>query len=292
MSAAPVPAATSRSSPADLVSTPVDGVEVVASLSPSRASDFMTCPLRYRFRTVDGLPQEPTREAVRGTLVHKVLERLFDLPALDRTPVQAAKLLEPAWREVLAVEPGLSGLFDSAVGAHDFHAWLATCASVLEGYFELEDPQRLEPAEREYYVETRLDSGLLLRGFVDRLDVAPDGAIRVVDYKTGRSPSPMHEAAALFQMRFYALVIWRTRGVLPAMLQLVYLGDREVLRHCPDEAELLATERKVEALWRAIRLAEESGEWQPSPGRLCSWCSYQDMCPAFGGTPPAPTAPA
>ena len=60
-------------------------------------------------------------------------------------------------------------------------------ATVLDRYFTLEDPRRLEPAERELYVETLLDSKLLLRGFVDRLDVAPDGAIRVVDYKTGGS---------------------------------------------------------------------------------------------------------
>jgi putative RecB family exonuclease len=157
---------------------------------------------------------------------------------------------------------------------------------VLERYFTLEDPSRLEPAERELYVETVLDSRLLLRGFVDRIDIAPDGAIRVVDYKTGRSPGEMFEAKALFQMKFYALVIWRTRGVLPAMLQLVYLGNGEMLRYVPDERDLLATERKVEAIWRAIRLAEESGDWRPSPGRLCSWCAHQAVCPAWGGTPP------
>ena len=50
------------------------------------------------------------------------------------------------------------------------------------------NPQRLEPAEREMFVQTETSDGLLLRGFVDRLDVAPDGAMRVVDYKTGRSP--------------------------------------------------------------------------------------------------------
>ncbi len=157
---------------------------------------------------------------------------------------------------------------------------------MLDRYFTLEDPRRLEPAERELYVETLLDSRLLLRGFVDRVDVAPDGLVRVVDYKTGRSPGVGFEAKALFQMKFYALVIWRTRGVVPAMLQLVYLGNGEILRYVPDEHDLLATERKVEALWRAIRRAEETGDWRPSPSRLCAWCSHQALCPAFGGTPP------
>ena len=69
--------------------------------------------------------------------------------------------------------------------------------------------------------------------------------MRIVDYKTGRSPGEHFEAKALFQMKFYALVVWRTRGVIPRMLQLVYLGNAEMLRYEPDERDLLATERKV-----------------------------------------------
>ena len=107
-----------------------------------------------------------------------------------------------------------------------------------------------------------------------------------MDYKSGRSPAVGFEAKALFQMKFYALVIWRVRGIVPTVLQLVYLGNGEILRYEPDEADLLATERKVEALWTAIQLAEETGDWQPSPSRLCDWCSYKPFCPAFGGTPP------
>jgi putative RecB family exonuclease len=274
----------SPASPAEWQSTPVDGVDVLGALSPSRASDFMTCPLLYRYRTIDRLPEEPSADALRGTLVHKVLEDLFDLPADSRTPDRARDLLVPTWESLLEAEPDLTELFSEE--GPDVAEWLTSCRSVLDRYFTLEDPRRLEPAERELYVEALLDSKLLLRGFVDRLDIAPDGAIRVVDYKSGKSPSEMFEAKALFQMRFYALVIWRTRGVVPAMLQLVYLGNAEMLRYVPDEADLLATERKVEALWRAILQAQRSGDWRPHRSRLCDWCSFQSLCPEFGGTPP------
>ena len=123
-------------------------------------------------------------------------------------------------------------------------------------------------------------------GFVDRLDVAPDGRMRVVDYKSGAAPGEGWEAKALFQMKFYALVLWRTRGVVPAMLQLVYLGSGELIRYVPDEQDLRATERKVEAIWRAIAKATESGDWRPNRSKLCEWCSFQSLCPEFGGTPP------
>lgn len=273
----------SITSPADSRSTPVDGVNVLGALSPSRAADFMGCPLQYRFRTIDKLPEPHNVDAVRGTLVHKVLEDIFDLPAPDRTPDRAGDLLVPTWTQLIEIEPDLAELFGPD---DDLDGWLTSCRQVLDRYFALEDPRRLEPAERELYVETLLDSRLLLRGFVDRIDIAPDGAIRVVDYKTGRSPREGFEAKALFQMKFYALVLWRIRGVIPQVLQLVYLGNGEILRYEPDEHDLLATERKVEAVWAAILRAQESGDWRPSPGRACSWCAHQSLCPEFGGTPP------
>jgi putative RecB family exonuclease len=264
---------------------PADDVPEVRppSLSPSRASDFMTCPLLYRFRVIDRLPERPSPAATRGTMVHAVLERLFDLPAVERVPARAHAMIAPEWERLLEAEPELAALFDDDEGRDE---WLTSAAGLLDSYFALEDPTVLEPAERELFVECDLDSGLRLRGYVDRLDEAPGCALRVVDYKTGRAPREGFEAKAMFQMRFYALVLWRLRGEVPRLLQLLYLGSGEVLRYEPDEADLRATERKVLALWDAIARATEQGDWRPSPSKLCDWCDHQALCPAFGGTPP------
>lgn len=272
------------------------------ALSPSRASDFMQCPLLYRFRVIDRLPEPPSAAAARGTLVHAALERIFDLPAAERTPEATIGLLASEWARLIEEEPDLAGLVlpadevgEDEVGGADAtedadtsvhtRAWLDAAAAFVRTWFTLEDPTRLEPAERELYVEAEVD-GLVMRGYVDRLDVAADGRLRVVDYKTGRAPSELWEGKALFQMKFYALVLWRTRGVVPTLLQLVYLRDGQVLRYAPDEQDLRATERKIRALWRAIELAAETGDWRPRPGRLCSWCHHKPICPAWGGTPP------
>ena len=254
-----------------------------ASLSPSRASDFMTCPLLYRFRVIDRIPEKPSREAVRGTVVHQVLENLFDLPPDERTVEAATAMLPSAWESVSADDDALSELFDSADEARE---WLTSAVPLVETYFRLEDPSRLDPYERELRVETALDDGLVLRGYVDRLDRNAAGDLRVVDYKTGKAPGEGYEQKALFQMRFYALVIWRATGTVPRLLQLLYLGSEHVLRYEPDEADLVATERKVKALWAAISRAQETGDWRPSPSRLCDWCDHQSRCPAFGGHPP------
>lgn len=246
----------------------------------------MTCPLLYRFRVIDRLPERPSEAATRGTVVHAVLERLFDAPAAERTAERARALVVPEWEKLLERRPELAELFgDDADGAR-LAEWLVGAERLVDRYFTLEDPTRLEPAERELFVETLLESGLTLRGIVDRVDVAPSGDVRVVDYKTGKAPAERFEARALFQMKFYALVLWRLRGVVPRRLQLVYLGSGDVITYDPDEGELRAVERKLLALWEAISRATESGDWRPRPSRLCDWCDHKALCPEFGGTPP------
>src|SRR3954452_9996842 len=100
-----------------------------SALSPSRAADFMQCPLLYRFRVLARLPEAPTPAAVRGTVVHAVLERLFDLPAPERTLDSARSLLVPQWERVRGEEPELAGLFDGDAVA--VCGWLAGAAELL-----------------------------------------------------------------------------------------------------------------------------------------------------------------
>ncbi|WP_037056759.1 RecB family exonuclease [Pseudonocardia asaccharolytica] len=256
------------------------------ALSPSRAGDFKQCPLLYRFRAIDRLPERSSRAQIRGTVVHTVLERLFELPAVERVPAAAKALVEPVWTELLEQAPELLEELFTGPEDPELPGWLESACELLDAYFRLEDPRRLEPEARELLVETELDSGLLLRGYIDRLDVAPTGQIRVVDYKTGAAPREVAEARALFQMKFYALALLQLRGVVPTQLRLIYLADEEALTYRPDEAELRRFARTLDAIWEAILRAGRDGDFRPNPSRLCEWCSYRPLCPAWDGTPP------
>ncbi|HEY2700790.1 MAG TPA: PD-(D/E)XK nuclease family protein, partial [Pseudonocardiaceae bacterium] len=212
-------------------------------------------------------------------------ERLFGLPAGERDPEHAKGLLPGAWAELQEERPELTVLFEGAEET-EVADWLASARALLDGYFTLEDPRRFDAESCELRVETELPSGLLLRGFIDRLDVAPTGEIRVVDYKTGAAPREFAEAKALFQMKFYALAVFRLRGVVPKQLRLMYLADQQSLIYTPDEDELLRFERTLDAVWDAILRAGKTGEFRPNPSRLCDWCDHKALCPAYGGTPP------
>ena len=255
------------------------------ALSPSRAADFKQCPLLYRFRAIDRLPEPASVPQVRGSVVHAALEQLYALPAAERVPDAALTLVQPAWDRMVAEHPALADEFEPESRA----ALLTEARDLLAGYYRLEDPTRFDPQACEQRVEVELEDGTLLRGFVDRIDVAATGELRVVDYKTSKAPSQarvLAEFKAMFQMKFYAVALLRSRGVLPARLRLLYLADGQILDYTPDHDELLRFEKTLIAIWRAIQSAGATGDFRPSPSALCDWCAHHAHCPVFGGTPP------
>jgi len=242
----------------------------------------MNCPLLYRFRVIDKLPEPPSADALKGTLVHSVLEHLFGLVRLERTSDRAHDLLKPTWDELKVKTSGVQEMFQDV----DLDQWLISAHSLLDRYFELEDPKSFDPTDLEKFVEYQMEDGPMIHGYIDRLDIAPTGEIRIVDYKTGKSPRAGYEEKSLFQMRFYALILWRTLGKIPKRLQLLYLGDKNRLISEPTEAELVKTEGKILSIWSDIQLSHETGLWKPKKSKLCDWCAHQSICPEFGGTPP------
>ncbi len=251
------------------------------ALSPSRAADFKQCPLLYRYRTIDRFPETPTPAQTRGTVVHAALENLFDMPAELRTRESADLLVEGAWAALCEGDPSLH----EVVAPEAADEFIASAQKLIATYYSMENPTAFEAASCEEYLEVS-SVDLPLRGFIDRIDIAPTGEVRVVDYKTGRAPGESGEARALFQMKFYALALWRDRGVVPDRLQLMYLADGQQLTYTPEAAELERFERTLTAIWSAIRIAVATGDFQPQRSWLCKFCEHKSRCSAFGGTVP------
>ena len=113
-----------------------------SALSPSRAGDFLQCPLLFRFRVIDRLPEKPSTAALRGTLVHACLERLYELPAEARTPHNARGLVDPQWKKLSQRKPELVDLF---ADEEELDTWLESARALVRRYFDLENPTTLEP---------------------------------------------------------------------------------------------------------------------------------------------------
>jgi putative RecB family exonuclease len=248
-------------------------------LSPSTASDFKSCPQLFKFRSVDRLPEAASPAAARGTIVHAVLERLFSEAAAGRTPDRAFEVLEELWPSFKEAEPDTAALPEA-----EQQACLEDSRRLLTNYFRLEDPGTITARRLEWRVEYEL-ADISLRGVIDRLEIDSDGAWTLTDYKTGRVPGEARELAAFFGLRFYALMCWRAFGVLPREIRLVYLSDPAVLTLKPHQRMLLAFERQVLALAKAIRRALDTEDWRARPSPFCMACPHQTICPAWADSP-------
>ena len=244
-------------------------------LSPSRISDYQQCPKLYNYRVIQKLPEPISLDAERGTLVHSVLEELMAQPTHDRTFDFAHSRIQNHWQLQLENRPGLSELVP------DQKEWMDRVTALLQNYFQLENPQIFQPTHIEEHLELPANNSLLLHGYVDRIDVAPTGEVRIVDYKTGKSPKPGYEDKALFQLRFYGLLWFRIKNVVPKLLQLLYLGDAQTIRSYPTESDLLMAERKALKIGEDILISHEKDFWPTQKSRLCDWCSFKKICPAF-----------
>ena len=245
------------------------------TLSPSRASDFKHCPQLFKFRAIDRLPEPATPYQARGTTAHLALQRLYDLPGEERTPEALYDLFRTAWAEIRNVE--FEGLFATV---DEERAWGLESLTLLANYFTVEDPATVEPLDRELEMSEDLD-GIVIRGILDRMEETADGELVISDYKTGKAPPEQYALPAFFALKIYALLIRRRTGRTPAALRLIYLNGPTVYEIPVGDAALDAMDRQLRALWLAIDRAITREHFPPRVSKLCDWCSFQGICPAF-----------
>ena len=252
------------------------------SLTPSKVASFKDCALAFRFSAIDRLPEPPSPAACKGTLVHKVLERLFweEEPGARTLEGAITRLDYEAAQFFAGEEWPLLALGDDAQPAFRQDAEV-----LLRNYFQMEDPNTVNVVGTELMLETKVGT-MTLRGIIDRLDLDENGDFVVVDYKTGRAPGINFEKSKLGGVHFYAYLLEEVLGRRPVSVKLLYLREPLSIATVPTPQSIKGMQVRTGAIWNAIEKACEREDFRPNPGRLCSWCAFQDFCPAQGGTLP------
>ncbi len=254
--------------------------EVPTSLSPSRVEKFTSCPLAFRFASIEKLPERPSIHATRGSLVHRALELAYARPAAERTPDAFFASLAVARHEFLAMPE----LIDLHLDDDEQAKLDDDCRTLVERYLTMEDPTAARPIGIELRLSADVGS-LALRGIIDRLDLRDDGELVVIDYKTGRAPSLNWEQKSLAGVHFYSFLCEQVLGRRPAAIRLMYLSSGETIEATPSEQSVRFITTRTKAVWQAVERACQTEDFRPHQSALCSSCSFQRWCPVFGGDP-------
>ena len=253
---------------------------VPTNLSPSRVDAFTSCPLQFRFASIEKLPEPPSIPATKGSLVHRALELLFMLDPPERSLEAGLTALDQAATEFQSDKEWI-GLGLDAEGEQRV---LDDAEKLVRNYFTMEDPTQVRAIGLELRLEVPVGS-LHLRGIIDRLDLNEHGELIVVDYKTGKPPRVNNEQSKLGGVNFYAFLCQQFFGRRPAEVRLMYVATGETIVARPTEQTVNFLPKRTLAVWGAVEKACSSGNFQPRQGPLCSYCSFQAWCPAFGGNP-------
>jgi putative RecB family exonuclease len=260
--------------------SPAPTFPVPTSLSPSRVSSFTSCPMQFRFSSIEKLPEPPGVATTKGTIVHRALELLFVRPAATRTPDALAVDMAAALAEY-RTHPDYVGLRLDDAAADKFDA---DCHALIDRYFAMEDPTTVREIGLELWMEAEVGA-LTLRGIIDRLELDADGELVVTDYKTGRAPSGNYEQKSLAGVHFYSFLCEAVFGKRPAKIRLMYLSSGETIETVPSAQSVKFITTRTNAVFSAVERACTTGDFRPRQSKLCDWCSFQQWCPAFGGDP-------
>ncbi len=237
------------------------------SLSASDLDLYLTCPLKYKFRRVFGIPQEPTINQRFGILIHSVLERFHKDSDRDAARGEGLAglmdLFESGWRR-------------SGFGSSDDELQFRDRArEAMRLYWERERESEGEPVWLERKFDIRIGPHQV-RGRVDRVDRLPDGSYELIDYKTGERKSEAQLENDL-QLALYRLAAREAWGLEAGTGSYYYVldADKVAAPVRADDAERV--ERTVLAVGEGV--LGQDFEPRPSP-TTCGWCDYRLICPA------------
>ena len=247
--------------------------------SHSRLASFESCPKQFHYRYVLRIPS-PTEsiEAFVGKRVHEVLEKLYLFVRDGRIPSVEAVLRRFRLNFEAAYDPARVRIVRRENPAATYLEMGERC---LRNFYRRHYPfDAGETLGVEENVTVALDpaGAYRIRGVIDRLVRAPDGAIEIQDYKTGQRVPPQRVLDEDRQLALYQLAV-AGRFERRAEVRLVwhYLLPNQVRtsRRTPEQLDALR-ERTI----ARIDAIEATSHFEPRPSALCSWCEYRALCPA------------
>lgn len=240
------------------------GIQLI-KLSASSMKTYEQCPKKYYYTYIEKVPRKEWDHFDLGNLCHKTLEIFHRIYMNDGNKMGSLNKLmthsfATAKKEFEKIPPNLK---DEA-------------KELLLNYLKIVSTKGMPLVKG---VETpfnfKVNDEILIRGFIDRLDVSKDGIFRILDYKTTKNVKYLDT----FQLLIYGLWL---KNEYPDLEK--FRASYVLLRHnskTKDYEFNLEDLKKVEKeiISYAGKIKTEN-QWVPIPTALCNWCDFKEICPA------------
>lgn len=241
----------------------------------SRIKCFQQCPLRYRFRYIEGRKEAfRSIESFLGSTVHDVLEWLYAQRDRGTDPDESAILEEFARRWAEGRDRAVAVIRIN----NDDDEYIRLGREMLTRFFnETFTRDQSRTVSLEQRLSKRLSDAVLFTGFADRIGRTDKGRLFVIDYKTSRSEGDGSEFSEGLQAPLYAACVLDHHDDDEA------LAGYHYLRHGTTRWQQVDRDRARQLVERFLELVHEveaAGEFPARPGVLCSWCGFNAICPA------------
>ena len=247
--------------------------------SQSKMGLYRECPLKYKFRYILKIPEEPKYFFTFGTILHSVMEFLYSAPQFPPLE-ETLKFFKQKWSAQTWQEKGYAN-------AEKEQAGFLEGQEIIKKYYQKHVADNLHPLSTEMKVYANID-GLTVMGVVDRIDYLGDGKIAILDYKTGKTLKREPD-----QLMFYQKLLENSPKLLPlvqardGLIQKISI-EKMLFYHLPtltEDSFKPVPSAELDIFWKgALKTAENilAQKFEPTPSeQACKWCDYKDNCPVW-----------
>lgn len=243
--------------------------EIILKLSASRVNTYKQCPRKYYYTYIEKLPRKHWAHFDLGTLVHGTLEFFHDKYRDDEKtkPENLKRLMKESFRKQreLMISEGENISAETLLEARD----------LLTGYLKRISEKGIgaEILSVEQDFEMILTDKYKVQGYIDRIDMDPDGTMHIKDYKTNKKTKYMKP----FQLQVYGIPLL---DMYPDVEK--FRGSYIMMRFEGMHMSYDFTREDVEKVKRELiahgnKITEEE-TWRAKPSALCDWCDFKDPC--------------
>lgn len=234
-------------------------------LSHSSISLYLQCPLKYKFRYIDGLKEKPRSFLSFGKSVHNALEYFFD----SKFPVA------PEFKDLIGYYEK-NWIKEGYKDADEESKYFENGKLVLKDFYDKHIKTYKRPLAVEHTINFEVGD-IKVVAVIDRIDKIGDKSVEVIDYKTNKDPFSLSHLREEPQLSMYQLAIEQEMGLKVEKLTYYHLLSQTpftVERH--SEENILAMKDRIVDVAKKI----EAEEFPFQENRFCP-CDFGYLCPLF-----------